>query len=200
MSTGDGADPFEVLGVPWDAPVRQLRDARRRLAKQLHPDCGGDGAAMQSVNAAFETAVAHATGRRVLTRPGEADVSTATGDDAEAERESSDDGGTAGQRRARRMHYGVQRDDPSFTLNVLPVEAYEVLLVVSATIGESVTDDPPYVLETLIAEPLRCWCRLDLVPDAGGTTVTLTVARAGDTAAPHIDDVRDLWVAELNQL
>ena len=61
-------------------------------------------------------------------------------------------------------------------------------------------DDPPYQLDVVLEEPYACWCRLDLVPDAGATTVSLTVAGTGHTAPPDIDDVRDLWVANLNQL
>src|ERR1043165_6877110 len=79
----------------------------------------------------------------------------------------------------RPRHRGVQYDAPSFTIDVLPVEAFEALLVVSSWMGEVLVDDPPYVLEVHLTEPGPCWCRLDLVPDAGGSTVTLTVASVG---------------------
>ena len=52
----------------------------------------------------------------------------------------------------------------------------------------------------LVLDPLRCWCRLDLVPDAGASTVSLTIAALPDEPLPDIDDVRDLWVANINRL
>ena len=97
-------------------------------------------------------------------------------------------------------HRGVQHDSPSFTIDRLPVEAFEALLVVTSWMGEMLVDDPPYVLEVHLTDPAPCWCRLDLVPDAGGSTVTLTVASVGDQAAPDVETVRDTWVANLNRL
>ncbi len=97
-------------------------------------------------------------------------------------------------------HRGVQHDAPSFTIDCLPVEAFEALLVVTSWLGELFVDDPPYVLEVHLTEPGPCWCRLDLVPDAGGSTVTLTVASVGSDPAPDVEAVRDAWVANLNRL
>ncbi len=99
-----------------------------------------------------------------------------------------------------RQHLGVQHDAPSFTIDCLPAEAFEALLVVTSWMGEVLVDDPPYVLEVHLTEPGRCWCRLDLVPDAGGSTVTLTVASVGSDPAPEVEEVRDSWVANLNRL
>jgi hypothetical protein len=96
--------------------------------------------------------------------------------------------------------HGVQHDAPSFTIDCLPVEAFEALLVVTSWMGEVLVDDPPYVLEVHLTDPGPCWCRLDLVPDAGGSTVTLTVAAVGADPAPDVEDVRDAWVANLNRL
>ena len=85
----------------------------------------------------------------------------------------------------------MQHDAPSFTIDSLPVEAFEALLVVTSWIGEVLVDDPPYVLEVHLDEPSPCWCRLDLVPDAGSSTVSLTVASIDGTPAPDIEEVRD---------
>ena len=93
----------------------------------------------------------------------------------------------------------VQQDVPSFVIDALPAVAFEALLVVTSLIGEVLVDDPPYVLEVHLREPSPCWCRLDLVPDAGASTVNLTVAPVGGEPAPLLDDVRDVWVRELNQ-
>jgi len=61
-------------------------------------------------------------------------------------------------------------------------------------------DEPPYLLDVHLYEPGECWCRLDLVPDAGASTVSITVASADGGPVPDIDEVRDTWVAHLNQL
>lgn len=46
--------PHEVLGVRSDASLAEIKAARRRLAKRLHPDRNGDdGLAMREVNAAY---------------------------------------------------------------------------------------------------------------------------------------------------
>lgn len=109
--------------------------------------------------------------------------------------------GLVGQRPVQPVRRrGVQYDAPSFTIDVLPVEAFEALLVVTSWMGEVLVDDPPYVLEVHLTEPGPCWCRLDLVPDAGASTVTLTVASVGDDPAPDVEEVRDAWVANLNRL
>jgi hypothetical protein len=95
----------------------------------------------------------------------------------------------------------VASDVASFVVEAFPAAAFEALLVVTGWIGEVIVDDPPYQLDVVLTDPLRCWCRLDLVPDAGASTVSLTIARLADAPdLPDIDDVRDLWVSSLNHL
>ena len=171
-------DPFAVLGLTPDATLDQVRVARRRLAAQFHPDRGGSAAKMGEINAAFDRAVAVLTGRRPAPRPAPPPAPP--------------------PRPSRRR--GVQQDAPSFTIDCLPAEAFEALLVVTSWMGEVLVDDPPYLLEVHLHEPGPCWCRLDLVPDAGASTVTLTVASVGDDLAPDVEEVRDAWVANLNRL
>jgi len=175
------SDPFAVLGVGPDATLDEVRVARRRLAAQFHPDHGGDAARMGEINAAFEAVVA-----RLTNRSAPAPVSAPIPQPAAAP--------------PRRRYQDVQYDAPSFTIDLLPVEAFEALLVVTAWMGELLVDDPPYLLEVHLTDPSPCWCRLDLVPDAGGSTVTLTVAAIGETPAPDVELVRDEWVANLNRL
>lgn len=95
---------------------------------------------------------------------------------------------------------GVQHDVPSFVVEALPVQAFEALVVVTSWIGEVLVDDPPYLLDVHLYDPIECWCRLELVPDAGSSTVSLTVAPVGDGAAPDVELVRDVWVDQLNHL
>jgi hypothetical protein len=93
---------------------------------------------------------------------------------------------------------GVARDAPSFTVEALPVETFEAMLVVASWLGEVLDDDPPYRLDTYLSAPFDCWCRLDVVPDAGASTVSLAVAGLDGAPAPDIVDVRDAWIANLN--
>jgi hypothetical protein len=185
-------DPFAVLGLPRDATLAEVREARRRLARALHPDLqpGGaaDPAAMQRVNVAFDLCVGHLTRRRPLAI-----------DDADSPvRHPPQPPAPAAP---TRVHVrGLEFDAPSFTIDALPAEAFEALLVVAATIGDVVDDDPPYVLECVLREPGWCWCRLELVPDAGSSTVSLAVGGLDQPAHPAAEDVRDVWVAELNRL
>ena len=189
-----GQDPFVVLGLRFDAPLTEIRAARRRLAREVHPDSGGSEEAMKALNAAFDAAVAHATGRRRIDR---AEPSTP------ARREGRSSPGGTSERPGpteTRPRSRVAHDHPSFTIDALPVEAFEALLVVTSWIGEVLVDDPPYLLEVHLYEPTECWCRLDLVPDAGSSTVSITVAGIERVPAPDVEEVRDLWVAHLNQL
>ncbi|MCU1503180.1 MAG: hypothetical protein JWM12_2534 [Ilumatobacteraceae bacterium] len=210
-------DPFVVLGLTRDATLEQVRLARRGLAQTLHPDVGGDEAKMQEVNVAFEAAVAHLTGRRPLPplgpppRSGSASGSagwssgSAGWSSSGAAPGAPSSGGPFGRNRrvVHRPFRGqrVQHDAPSFTIDALPAEAYEALLIVASWIGDVAVDDPPYLLEARLDEPVSCWCRLDLVPDAGASTVSITVVF--DLPVPDgvdAETVRDTWVAHLNRL
>lgn len=186
------SDPFRVLGLSAESSADDVRRARRELAKQHHPDTGGDAEMMRRVNAAagqaLHTIAAASAGTREPTAASSSGPapSTAAADDA------------AGTSRERGRS-GLRRDVPSFTVEALPVETFEALLVVASWIGEVLDDDPPYLLEVHLYQPGECWCRLDLVPDAGASTVSLTVAAYADQPAPSIESVRDVWVDQLNR-
>jgi hypothetical protein len=172
-------DARRLLGLTTDADADAVRVARRRLAKLIHPDLeGGDAEAMRRLNEAAE-ALLHELG----------------GDDVEPAT-------VAPPESPRRTPSAVRTDHDvcSFVIEALPAVAFEALVVVTSWIGEIVVDEPPYQLDTLLTDPLRCWCRLELVPDAGASTVSLTIAALPDEPLPDIDDVRDLWVASLNRL
>lgn len=175
------SDPFAVLGLPATATLDEVRAARRRLAKELHPDRGGDEARMREVNRAFDLAV------KALLRP-----SPGTPAPPPPRRDSG--------ARMRRGRQWVEQDAPSFSIDVLPAEAFEALLVVANWAGQVLVDDPPYLLEVHLYEPADCWCRLELVPEAGASMVTVTVAGVGGVPPPPVEDVRDLWISMLNQL
>lgn len=194
------ADARRLLGLEDDATADDVRAARRRLAKAIHPDvAGGDTDAMQRLNEAAATVLA-----ALMSAPaGPASPGTADRSSIRRDWRAPAAGGFrrhAAEHRERHMTGRTVSDVASFVVEALPVEAFDALLVVTSWHGEVVSDDPPYQLDVVLVDPLRCWCRLDIVPDAGASTVSLTIARLADEPLPDIDDVRDLWVAALNEL
>ncbi len=188
-------DPFESLGLGPHATVEDVRAARRRLAMAHHPDRGGDPAQMQAINEAADAALG-AIGAPAESVPEAADVSERTAGRPAAPGSSSlhDEDPLHGEDHRT----GLRRDFPSFTVEALPVETFEAMLVVASWLGEVLDDDPPYHLETYLYEPFECWCRLDVVPDAGASTVSLSVAGIDGAPTPDVIAVRDAWVANLN--
>lgn len=177
----DAADAFALLGLAPSATAVEVRAARRELARRHHPDQGGDAALMQAVNEAADRALTHL----------QAQPSTFDAPQASAPSRPEPAGDTWS---------GATRDMPSFTVEALPVDTFEGLLIAASWIGEVLDDDPPYRMEVHLHAPLRCWCRLDVVPDAGASTVSLTVAGFDGAPPPDIIAVRDLWVASLNEV
>jgi hypothetical protein len=220
-------DPFERLGLPADASAEEVHSARRRLAKVHHPDTGGDATQMRAVNAAAGEALRRIAAGQSATRQSvsggpdgdvaDRDVSDPVGADrGVADRGDVDGSGPrdrhndAGEQRgsdftttAADSSMGWSRvatDVPSFVIDALPAEAFEALVVVASWMGEVLDDDPPYRLDTYLRDPVACFCRLDLVPDAGSSTVSLAVSFPADQARLDLDDIRNAWVANLNRL
>jgi len=173
-------DPFAVLGLTPGAGVDAINAARRSLAKQSHPDSGGSIASMQQVNAAAEAALALAA------------ADTPAGRSRSAPRGRRRNNPPAGG--------GVRHDHPSFTIEALPAEAFEGLLIAATILGDVVDEDPPDLLEVIMTEPVPAWCRLDLVSDAGAATVSITTARLSGHPVPDVLEVRDGWIDALNRL
>ncbi|MEP6295904.1 MAG: hypothetical protein ABJ382_01160, partial [Ilumatobacter sp.] len=95
---------------------------------------------------------------------------------------------------------GATRDIPSFTIEALPVVAFEALLVAAAELGQLEDEDPPYELRTMMDDPTPCWCQLDVVPDAGASTVSVTIAAIEGRTLPPLIEVRNAWIVALNGL
>jgi hypothetical protein len=188
-------DPFRELGLDRSATADDVRRARRRLAKHVHPDAGGQRSEMQALNAAAAAALVQiADGERAGARTEASDPTPpGAGNDHHGD---PTDAATGWQR----DWSGQRSDTPSFTVEALPVETFEALLLAAAELGEVEDDDPPYGLSVLLGEPLVSWCRLDVVPDAGASTVSVAIARAGAEPLPPIEAVRNAWVATLNGL
>jgi hypothetical protein len=91
-------------------------------------------------------------------------------------------------------------DAGSFSLEALPVEAFEALFLIAYGLGDILVADEPYRLELYLPEPDPCFCQLELVPEAGASLVTVDVAPAEDAELPPVSAVRDLLVNELNAL
>ena len=98
-----------------------------------------------------------------------------------------------------------ERDVSSFTVDALPAECFEALLVVAGICGAISHDEPPYQLEFSLHDAevdgfLHGWCRCDLVPEAGATMVSLLVGTAETSEGISVEEVRDYLVANLNAI
>jgi hypothetical protein len=185
------ASAYSILGLEPGATAEEIRAARRTLAMTHHPDVGGDADEMQRINNAAGQALRLLSDGSAPARHGGTDASTMPERAAEAtSTDPSIDDGWIGDR----------RDAPSFVVEALPVEAYHALTVAAAELGEIADDDPPYVLRCLLGAPLSCWCQLDLVPDAGASTVSVAIAELDDAPLPPLLAVRNAWIAALNDL
>ena len=176
-------DAFAVLGVSHSATLDEVRAARRKLALELHPDraAGNPDAErrMREVNVAFDHVVKVIRGARVTpSAPPEPE-----------------------QPPVRRVAR-ISTDVASFVIDCMRADAFERLFIVSHWIGEPLYADPPGLLEVHLQEPSPCFCRLELMPEAGATMVSITVGTIEPwwIAAPDTDAVRDLYVLMVNQL
>jgi len=168
-------DPWEVLGLDQaGATVDGVRDARRRLAKVLHPDVvsgGGGGAGavaeasarLATVNRAVELAMADLDARSGGLRggapgAGAADVAMPVPTAADAAIWAA----------------GEDAEDATFTVAHLPVDAFELLLLAFSSIGDPKVIDEPYLLEGQVDDPFLGLARVELVPEAGGSIVRVT--------------------------
>ena len=168
------ADPFLLLSVDRTASPQEIRRAWREKARTAHPDAGGSVSAMQELNQALRQAL----------------------DLVEHSKLQS----TSSPVLVRR-----ERDVSSFTVDALPAECFEALLVVAGICGAVSHDEPPNQLEFSLHDAevdgfLHGWCRCDLVPEAGATTVSLLVGTAESSEGISVEEVRDYLVANLNAI
>ena len=171
-------DPWEVLGLDEaQATAEDVRSAKRRLAKLHHPDLvagggGGDGAVADA--SARQARVNHAAERALAdlaSRPprGPAVAEAAAAADVHA----------------------------TFTIESLPVEAFELVLLAFSSIGDPKVVEEPYLLEGQVDDPVLGFARVELAPEAGGSIVTVTTwpTRRAVGPAPTANQVasRLLW-------
>jgi hypothetical protein len=172
-------DPWAVLGLGPGSSLAEARAARRRLAKQLHPDLHTTRPPVERAELA-----------RRMTQ-----VNLAI---AELEAGGTD---APGQPADPGSHpAAVALDADSFTVGARPVDAFEAVFLAGYDLGEILVDDEPYALGLYLPDPTPCFCHLLLVPEAGGSIVTLDLTPAEGAGPPDVAAVRDLLVSELNRL
>jgi hypothetical protein len=168
---------YQLLGVTRSSTVSEIVAARRVLAREFHPDRGGDPQHMALINLAFDAIIA-SHGKEA---PQQITVTTANVSPADA--------------LAPETISGFSVDHPSFTINALPAVAYEVLILAARVLGDISSDEPPYLLEVQLEDPPMTWCRLEIVPDAGSSTVSFVVDKKIDA-----QQIRDLWITTINEI
>lgn len=177
------SEAFELLGIQQGSTPDEIRRAWRLQSTKHHPDVGGTNEAMVRLNVAVEVALDW--------RSHLVDLSVAN----HSQPQTTNDSGVPRMR----------RDVSSFTINVLPVECWMALEVVAATCGPTIQDEPPYLLEfqlhdSSLPHSRHGWCRCECVPEAGATTVHLTVGSTSGVEVPSLEEVRDYLVEQLNQI
>lgn len=211
MSDVPGAsDPWQVLGLRRDATLAEARAARRRLAKQLHPDLHGASSAAEQAALAVRMTVVNGALAQIEAAAGVAEpagpevpgaVPTEAGESRH--RDATRVPETSPPENAGRPEAvtGGFVDAESFSVERLPAEAFEALFVAAYGLGDILTADEPYLLELFLTEPVPCFCQLHLAPEAGGSLVTVDVSPAADSVpAPDVGAVIEVLVAELNAL
>jgi hypothetical protein len=168
---------YQLLGVTRSSSVSDIVAARRMLAREFHPDRGGDAQHMALINLAFDA---------IIASHGEEPAMPSNNNSSK--RSQSD---IATSDFASRFSV----DRPSFTINALPVVAYEVLLLAARVLGDISSDEPPYLLEVQLEDPPMTWCRLEIVPDAGSSTISFVLDKEVDP-----QQIRDLWVTTINEI
>lgn len=173
-------DPYGVLGVAPDASWEEVCAARRRLAKELHPDVSGEarradaGRRMALVNQAFEAVRAARASAPTL----EATPTASAGSPV-----LTVDSLTAN----------------SFKVAAVPVVAFEALLLAAVELGDVVQVDEPHLLGVLVDHPGPCHCLFELAGGADGTVVSIDAAPRAFGDCPGVAAVRDAFVGEIRR-
>lgn len=163
-------EALSILGLTDSYSTDDARVAWKSLAKTAHPDAGGSDEQMREINEAY-------------------DVVLSLFEVSQKERHTA----------------RIVRDVSSFTVDVLPVDCYLGLVLAASHCGPVIVEEPPYMIEfslhdTHLPHSLQAWCRCEMVPEAGSTTVHLSVGSEKLHEYPDNETVRDFLVTTLNQL
>lgn len=167
--------PFDILGIEPGASHSEIRNAWRLKAASSHPDAGGSHEEMVELNEALTNALAFTSAPQ-----------------AEKSEEPA--------RKSSRSF--VAREMSCFTIDALPVDAWHTLYLCASECGPIIDEEEPYVLEfmmhdTSISELRDVMCRCEIVPEAGGSMVHVSVYSDNGTFA-DVEVVRDYLVATIN--
>lgn len=196
-------DPFAVLGVSPEASVEEIRWAWKSLARSCHPDAGGSVQQMQQLNEALRSALSTCRARTEQgMTSGAASSFTSSMSTAVTDEQAQATGSTRRSTTRDREHLRsrISRDISSFTVDCLPVETFEALLVAVSWHGEIAVEECPYLLEVVLSDPWQCWVRFEIFPEAGASTVSVSVAVPESSPPVSSEDIRDVFVASLNEL
>jgi hypothetical protein len=94
----------------------------------------------------------------------------------------------------------VEVEEAGLSIDLLPVEAFELVYMAAASLGDPWVIDEPYQLVARLDPPLPCRCHVDLVPEAGGSIVTFRIEPLRGVDPPSAHAVTGAFVAELQRL
>lgn len=187
MTSLNSRDPFSVLKIAPTTDEAVIRAAWRREAKKHHPDVGGSDEIMRELNEALHQALL----QKSIDLFPESDVTTRT-EQSQVRREH-----------VTMMSRQVLHDRSSFTIDLLPVDSFEFVKLAGAFLGSIIDEECPYLVEFSLenadlVSPQSGWCRCELVPEAGGTMVHLTVG--AESRPVSVEHIRDYLVHHINRL
>ncbi len=174
------SESFEILGINSDADESEIRRAWRDKASSLHPDVGGTHNDMVRLNDALKTAL----------------------DNVQSPEQKKPQ--TTPHTTPKRARGFVATDMSCFTIDALPVDAWHLLYVTANHCGPIIDEEEPYLLEFLLSDTsietfASVMCRCEIVPEAGASTIHLSLfSEHGNVGGVEI--VRDLLVSTINEL
>lgn len=158
------ADPWQVLGLVAGAPWPEVRARWLGLARELHPDHHHDEDSAARLARINAAYAALASAHR---RGG-----------------GGGDGGEHGRGEAA-------ASTAAFTVEDFRPAVFEALVVASADVGDVTDTDEPFSLDLFVEGG---FCHVELVPEAGGSVVTL------DSDQVDAGEVRSAVIAALDRL
>jgi hypothetical protein len=179
-------DAYDVLGLAPGATWEEVRVARRRLAKSLHPDLHSPEGRLDAqrrlarVNRAVDqlrAALSQATGQPASGRP------------APAAQEPPVEPTVATR----------PGDSLSFTIEASPAVAFEAVLMAAVDLGDVIHVDEPTLLGILMDDPGPCQCIVELSAGAHGSVLTLDVGPRAYGQCPTVSEVRDALVTQVRR-
>lgn len=174
------SESFEILGINSDSDESEIRRAWREKASSLHPDVGGSHYGMIRLNDALKVALAHVRSPEHKTPQ------------------------TTPHTTPKRARGFVARDLSCFTIDALPVDAWQLLYISANHCGPIIDEEEPYLLEFLLSDTsieafASVMCRCEIVPEAGASTIHLSLLSELGTIG-GVEIVRDLLVSTINEL